>query len=419
MFYGLVSSFGTFSRPKPPLNRLVKLTTGTATIRKSERMAKSVFVRNLPRGINETALEDYMSNAGSVWEVKLTRDMHGRRCCTAAVMFASPREAQEAIKMFHMRTFMGRPLLVDHDHEDNFAPVLVGVDSGAKHIKLDLARTHSLGRKVVVHNVHRNANPAVFEKMMSKAGEVLSVQIPQKGEKGVTGMWVVEFVSTAAARDAIKMFHGAHFRGKELSVYQYAPLPRTVRVDKQQEEEAASEARGSVPERSKRRLVFSRLPHEVTKSNFRKYLEQYYPVRSVRLLETKMTTEGPMLLVTFATEQAARDAHAKFDGFAYGEVKMKVRWDAKRTVYKSPAQVRRRRMAKEMEDSGTEDEGNSSTDDTDQSSTDSDNDSILDTSGKQNASLQEDSGNPRNPRNPGNSGRRSSDAATDGVALCS
>ncbi|XP_018469350.1 multiple RNA-binding domain-containing protein 1-like [Raphanus sativus] len=64
-------------------------------------MMSRIYVKNLPKEVEEARLRDVFSKKGEITDVKLLRSMEGRSRQMAFIGFRSEQEAQEAIKYFH------------------------------------------------------------------------------------------------------------------------------------------------------------------------------------------------------------------------------------------------------------------------------------------------------------------------------
>jgi RNA recognition motif-containing protein len=77
-------------------------------------MAKKLYVGNLPYSINDSALKDMFSQAGTVESASIIMDkMTGRSKGFGFVEMSSDEEAQTAISMFNEKDIDGRKAVVN------------------------------------------------------------------------------------------------------------------------------------------------------------------------------------------------------------------------------------------------------------------------------------------------------------------
>lgn len=77
-------------------------------------MSTKLYVGNLSFQTLEIDLQELFAQAGNVTEVALMQDrMTGKSRGFAFVTMSTPDEAQNAIQMFHGKSFQGRPLTVN------------------------------------------------------------------------------------------------------------------------------------------------------------------------------------------------------------------------------------------------------------------------------------------------------------------
>ena len=77
-------------------------------------MSTKLYVGNLSFQTLEIDLQELFAQAGNVTEVALMQDrMTGKSRGFAFVTMSTPEEAQNAIEMFHGKSFQGRPLTVN------------------------------------------------------------------------------------------------------------------------------------------------------------------------------------------------------------------------------------------------------------------------------------------------------------------
>lgn len=77
-------------------------------------MAKKLYVGNLPWSVDDSALKETFSEAGTVETATVIKDkMSGRSKGFGFVEMATEEEAQKAVEMFSGKEMEGRPLTVN------------------------------------------------------------------------------------------------------------------------------------------------------------------------------------------------------------------------------------------------------------------------------------------------------------------
>ncbi|CAG9333008.1 unnamed protein product [Blepharisma stoltei] len=163
-----------------------------------------VFVGGLSWEADDSDLQKFFKNCGSITNIKILKNDQGKSKGSAFIKFSSPEEAQEAIRL-NGSEHMGRTLRIN-----------LSGDKPNKHRESGGSGRGSTST-VFVGNLPYNADENNLTDFFSDCGSIKQVRIAHDQDGNKRGFAHVEFESTDSADAAIKL-NGKELEGRELKI---------------------------------------------------------------------------------------------------------------------------------------------------------------------------------------------------------
>ena len=177
----------------------VKAAPSQAILGEEEKV--ELFVGNLPFNVDDDMIGEFFCTYGTVNNIKILRDSEGNPKGIAFVKFANHEECAKALTSANGAMLGGRPLRVNYSGEK--------AAGGARGTKND--------QTVFVGNIPFTSTKESLTEFFKQSGEVSDVRIPLREDGKLRGFAHVEFTTTEAAKEALKL-NGAEMEGRPLKV---------------------------------------------------------------------------------------------------------------------------------------------------------------------------------------------------------
>ncbi|KAJ2958419.1 hypothetical protein NQZ79_g5978 [Umbelopsis isabellina] len=216
--------------------------------------ARQLFIGNLPFRVRWQDLKDMFKKAGDVVRADVAIGYDNRSKGHGTVLFTTIQDAQHAVDLFHNYTWQGRVLEVreDRGYIDREAnggnqfrhrghggglpkatstrPIYVpGVHMNPLYINhAQTGPPHTSGRnQLFVGNIPFSCQWQDLKDLFRNAGNILRADIAQGQDGRSRGFGTVLYATIEDAQNAVEMYDGYEFHGRQLRVHfdKFAPVP--------------------------------------------------------------------------------------------------------------------------------------------------------------------------------------------------
>lgn len=302
------------------------------------KVARRIFVNNLPFNCTWQELKDHFKSAGKVVHATTIGKKEPRGC--GVVEFSTAEEAARAINTLHQSELGGRVIYIREDREDKDLQEELGrLDNGSDFKKRPRNNGRSsggstrgsgrgapvqgsveIGKRVYVNNLSYNTTWQTLKDFFKQAGQVHHASIIST-EKGVSkGCGVVEFLRADDALRAISQLSNLELDGRVI----------TVREDREDKTfpRTGGAARPSPSVRSNVsswQIVVQGLPYSTTWQEL-KTLIGNNAVHADIVMSQNGQSRG-YGTVRFSSQEDAQKAITDFDQQTYKDRLLTVKWD--------------------------------------------------------------------------------------------
>eukprot|EP00927_Polykrikos_kofoidii_P052066 TRINITY_DN45832_c0_g1_i1.p1 TRINITY_DN45832_c0_g1~~TRINITY_DN45832_c0_g1_i1.p1 ORF type:complete len:589 (-),score=81.58 TRINITY_DN45832_c0_g1_i1:78-1754(-) len=187
-----------------------------------------VYVGNLAYKVTEQDLEEVFKSCGTITGLTLATEggVEGARSKGYALLeFSSPDEAQRAVAL-HDTKFMGRPLLVREDRGSGWdganataGPIRARAQALAADLPGNSAGTHERADcRVYVGNLPYSVDWNILKRFCSVCGDIRWADVITDAEGKSKGFGIVEYLTAAEAKRAIKHLNNTDLMGRSALV---------------------------------------------------------------------------------------------------------------------------------------------------------------------------------------------------------
>ncbi|KAG2171365.1 hypothetical protein INT43_009026 [Umbelopsis isabellina] len=210
--------------------------------------ARQLFIGNLPFRVRWQDLKDMFKKAGDVVRADVAIGYDNRSKGHGTVLFTNIQGAQHAVDLFHNHTWQGRVLEVREDrgyidreaHGGGLTKApstktifpAPGVHLNPLYINhAQTAPPHTTGRnQLFVGNIPFSCQWQDLKDLFRNAGNILRADIAQGQDGRSRGFGTVLYATIEDAQNAVEMYDGYEFHGRQLRVHfdKFAPVPSSL-----------------------------------------------------------------------------------------------------------------------------------------------------------------------------------------------